>query len=237
MSKKIKFNPVNELAEQSVPPPAPAEEYIPEWFQKMAPFFTKRPEFNVDTGRPNTTVKMCMPFFDSFTMGYIQATWTDIWIEKNNEGTFFYFPAGPKIMSERNIQASSMMPSIDGYYHQHFTWHPAWMPEVPPGYSCLITTPFNQDELPFRIFTGVIDSDTFATSEEMSNIPFLLKENFAGLIKKGTPMYQIIPFKRESWVSEVNSYNIKKQISINQKVRQFMWSGYKKLHWKKKEFN
>jgi hypothetical protein len=236
MSKIIKFNPVFDLAELTVPTPRPAEEYLPDWYVTASPFFTKKPEFDIKTGKPNPTFKMCMPFTDSLSMGYIQETWADIWIEKRNGETYFYFPAGPTIMSERSPHASSNMPTIDGFMPQHYTWHPAWMPELPLGYSCIITHPFNRSELPFQTYTGIIDSDTFFTSEQLSNIPFILKENFSGLIKKGTPMFQIIPFKRESWESKINKYDKDRQISMTQKVKQFVWGGYKKLHWKRKEF-
>ena len=40
------------------------------------------------------------------------------------------------------------------------------------------------------------------------HFPFLLKKNFEGLIKQGTPIIQVIPFKRESWKS---SYSFLKQ--------------------------
>lgn len=236
MTQHVKFNPVDDLTEITVPHPKPAAEYIPDWLQNATPFFTKTPQFSVDTGKPNTTFKMCMPFTDSFNMGYIQETWTDIWIEKNENGTYFYFPAGPKIMSERSAMASSMLPQIPGFCTNHYTWHPTWLPELPAGYSSIITHPFNRSDLPFQVFTGVIDSDTFYTSERESNIPFLLRDNFTGLIKKGTPMYQIIPFKRESWKSSANKHDHKRQLSMTQKVRQFAMGGYKKLHWKKKDF-
>jgi hypothetical protein len=236
MTKKIKFNPIIDLVELSVPCPKPAENYFPDWFKNAMPFFTKKPEFDVNTGRPNTTFKMCMPFTDSFSMGYIQETWTDIWIEKKDDGTYFYFPAGPKIMSERSSTASSLMPAAEGFLSNHYTWHPPWMPELPAGYSCILTHPFNHYDLPFQTFTGVIDSDGFYSSEQQSNIPFLLKDNFTGLIKKGTPMYQIIPFKRENWESAENKYDLKKQLSVTQRVRQHLWGGYKKLFWNKKNF-
>jgi DNA-binding XRE family transcriptional regulator len=237
LSKKIKFNPVNELTELTVPPPKPAEEYFPEWLKKTTPFFTKKPEFDIETGQPNPTVKMCMPFADTFSFGYIQETWTDIWIDnKNPENPEFYFPSGPKIMTERPLYSSKMIPHSNEYYPQHYTWHPVWMPELPPGYSCIITHPLNRTELPFHTFTGIIESDTFITTVAGSNFPFMLKRNFSGMIKKGTPMYQIIPFKRDVWESSVNEYDERRQISITQKVRQFMWGGYKKLNWKKKVF-
>ena len=237
-SKTIKFNPVCEISEISVPAPKPAEHYLPDWLKKATPFFTKKPEFDIETGQPNPTLKICMPFTDTFSFGYIQETWTDIWIDKdsNPENPLFYYPAGPKIMSERPQHASSMMPHSDEYYPQHYTWHPAWMPELPPGYSCIITQPLNRTDLPFHTFTGIVESDTFITAESESNFPFLLNRNFSGMIKKGTPMYQIIPFKRDDWESTVNAYDEKRQKSVTQKVRQFMWGGYKALHWKKKKF-
>lgn len=237
MSQKIKFNPVDELTDITVPHPKPASEYLPEWLQKATPFFTKTPEFAVETGKPNVTFKMCMPFTDTFNMGYIQETWTDIWIDQKPDGVYFYFPAGPKIMSERPLMASSMMPSIPGFYENHYTWHPPWLPELPPGYSCIITHPLNRSELPFQVFSGIIESDTFYTSEQQSNIPFILREGFSGMIKKGTPMYQIIPFKREDWVSSANKHDHVRQLTMTQKIRQFAMGGYKKLHWKKKNFS
>lgn len=236
MSQKIKFNPVNDTAEAVVPSPRPASDYLPDWYKKMTPFFTKTPEFNIDNGRPNVTFKKCMPFFDSFTMGYIQETWSDIYIEKKDGETFFYYASGPRVLSERILRPEDPFPRLDGYLPQHHTWHPPWFPELPIGYSCIITHPFNHFNLPFFTFTGVVDADGFTHSEQGSNIPFVLKENFQGLIKKGTPMYQIIPFKRESWTSENNKYDEKRQLTVTQRIQQFMWGGYKKMYWNKKEF-
>lgn len=236
MPLKIKFNPVNEISELTVPPPKPAMEYLPEWYKKAAPFFTKTPEFSDNSGRPNITFKRCVPFLDSFNMGYIQESWTDIWIEKKDGATVFYYPSGPRIMSERPQRPNDDFPRLDGYLPQHHTWHPPWFPELPAGYSFILTQPFNHFDLPFHTFTGIVDADGFSQSEPGSNMPFVLKENFVGMIKKGTPLYQIIPFKRDSWQSEAGSWDRIKQMKITQIVHQFMWGGYKKLYWKKKEF-
>lgn len=234
---KIKFNPVCEFTSKTVPHPKPAKEYMPACIREAPPFFTKKPEFDLESGRPNPTFKLCMPFNDTFQMGYIQETWTDIWIEHNENGTFFYHPAGPKIMSERPLEISSLLPEVEGFLPQHFSWHPPWIPELPLGYSCILTHPLNRQELPFQTFTGIMDCDNFFSSEPQSNVPFLLNQSFSGLIKKGTPMYQIIPFKRENWQHSANNFDAKKQLSITQKIRQHMWGGYKKLCWKKKKFD
>lgn len=232
---KVKFNPTEELAELSVSPPKPAIEYLPEWYKNMSPFFTKKPEFDA-TGKPNNTFKFCMPFLDSFSLGYIQELWTDIWFEERDGGLYFYYPAGPIPMNERGEQVAKSTPKVQGFYHSHYTWSPPWMPELPEGYSVIITHPFNRNELPFMTMTGIIDADSFVTSPPNSNIPFLLKEGFTGLLKKGTPLYQMIPFKRDSWESEASKYDRERQIKMTQEVRQHMWNGYKDLHWKQKEF-
>jgi antitoxin (DNA-binding transcriptional repressor) of toxin-antitoxin stability system len=37
------------------------------------------------------------------------------------------------------------------------------------------------------------------------SIPFYIKNGFEGVIKSGTPVAQIIPFKQENWKAEVES--------------------------------
>jgi hypothetical protein len=34
------------------------------------------------------------------------------------------------------------------------------------------------------------------------NSPFIIKSGFEGIIEKGTPMFQVIPFKRADWQAE-----------------------------------
>ena len=235
--KTIKFNPVCELSEQLVPRPKSAKECIPDWIKNATPFATKRPEFDLQAKKVNSTFKICSPFMDTFSMGYIQETWMDIYIDKERcpENPYFYFASEPQIMSDRG-ELNQTYKQSSNYYSQHYVWHPAWMPELPKGYSCIITHPFNRDDLPFRTLTGIVDADTFFTSQKKSNLPFLLDKNFSGLIKKGTPMYQIIPFKREDWKSELNKYDSERQNLLIAKIHQFLWGGYKKLHWKRKSF-
>lgn len=236
MTKKIKFNPVSQIASLSVPPPKPAASYTPKWYKELSSFGTKQPQFCPMTGETNKTVKKCMPFFDSFQMGYVQETWEDIWVEEKEGKTDLIFPCKPPIVSSRNPVGYEGFPHVEGFLPNHFVWIPSWWPELPAGYSCIITHPFNQEELPFHTFTGIVDCDSFNVCRPDSSLPFMLREGFTGMIKKGTPMYQIIPYKRESWVSSVNSYDEDKINSAIFKVIQHFWDGYKKLHWNKKMF-
>lgn len=235
---KIEFNPVSKLSELTVPCPKPAKEYIPEWYKNIKAFHTEKPEFN-DLGRSNRTVKMCVPFYDSFSSGYIQESWQDISIELNakDDGTYnlsYHYPTDPPIMSLR--QNSSQINIDNSYYPLDLVWHPQWTPKLPKGYSALIISPLNRHDLPFYTLSGIVDFDSHFQSESGSNLPFLLKSNFTGIIKKGTPLYQIIPFKRERWNSIKNIFNEEENIKEVQKMRQYFWGAYKKIHWSKKEY-
>lgn len=231
--QNIQFNPTSKAAEITIDYPAPASTYIPEWYKKAPLFDSSKPKFDVTNGETNQTIKMCMPFLDALSMGYIQETWCDIYFEKRNGETFFYYPSGPKPIGQR---LESVFPHISGYDRCHYLWHPSWTPQLPLGYSAIITHPFNRFDLPFLTLTGIVDADVFTHSHPESNIPFLLKDDFEGMIKKGTPMYQIIPFKRENWKSEKNEFNENLQLSVISKVRQYFFNGYKKVFWNKKEY-
>lgn len=236
----IKFNAVSKLTELSVKAPRPSREYLPDWYKDIPAFQNGKPSFD-SSGTTDRTIKMCMPFLDSLSMGYIQETWQEINISLNDNGNqqkaFAYqYPTKPDIMGVRN-QGKHKLPIPSEYYQFELMWHPVWIPELPKGYSAIITHPLNRTDLPFYTLSGIIDCDTYNQSQEGSNLPFLLKNNFTGIIPIGTPMYQIIPFKRDEWRSESNEYNEDAQIHYVQKLRKHFWGGYKKNHWVKKRFN
>jgi hypothetical protein len=89
-----------------------------------------------------------------------------------------------------------------------------WIIKTPPGWSCLITHPVGYNNLPIQTMTGIVDTDVLDTPV---NSPFMIKKGFEGIIEKGTPMFQIIPFKRSDWKAEYelqkeneNMFNIEK---------------------------
>jgi len=73
-----------------------------------------------------------------------------------------------------------------------------WLIKTPPGYSCLFIKPMNRVETRFDIIAGIVDTDDYVNT---INFPFILnKKDEQFLIKKGEPMVQVIPFKRNSWI-------------------------------------
>lgn len=76
-----------------------------------------------------------------------------------------------------------------------------WNIKTPPGYSCFYLDPFLFQNEYFATWQGVIDTDKFNTNQDNSQIIFYPKVNHSFVIKKGTPMCQIIPYKRDSWTA------------------------------------
>ena len=226
---------------------------MPEWY-KDSPIFVKNKkdipdsnefvqEENGLAGRQtNHTIKKCMPVFDTLTAGYILKIPRDITVYQSREENsndieykthFAWTEVGA--VSSHNIE------QVEGYPHSgvHLKGLPKflnpWIIKTPPGYSCLFTTPMHRG-LPFTIMPGIVDTDTF---EYPVNFPFEMNEKgFEGILKAGTPMVQVIPFKRDEFVSEVYLYDHEykeKYPDSNINTKNFE-NSYKKTIWHKKIF-
>ena len=100
----------------------------------------------------------------------------------------------------------------------------------------LYTSPLNNFGSPFLSLSAIIDSDKYH-HEYGGQFPFLLKKGFKGVVPCGTPMYVMIPIKRETWVSEVLKFNYEDNVKKSHELRKYIANGYRKLFWQKKEFN
>jgi hypothetical protein len=219
--------------ESFISPPKPAKNYIPDWYKKIN-FANKNNIVLKDNFIPeNKTVKNCMPFLDSLTHGYIQETWTDIYIESISEKEIKYFWSdGPEIMSSRE---KSDLTIGKEFYNFEFIWRSYWSTKLPKGYSALFTHPLNRVDLPFFTMSGIIDCDSFYHST-VSNMPFYIKKGFTGIIPAGTPMYQIIPIKRENWKKNETFYEDMEKKFLNHTVDKRFINSYRSIFWKKKKF-
>jgi len=234
--KDIVFLPRNSLAESLVPPPKPAKFFIPEWYKKIPAIH------NDSVNKPShSTVKRCIPFLDSLTTGYIQELWCDIYfevIEDKSNGTFsiaYNWAESIKPISSRaeDHKTEELLPKSNEFFPTEFQWETQWEPQLPSGYSALYVHPLNRYDLPFFTLSGIIDSDKYPIS---GPLPFFLKNNFTGIIPAGTPMYQIIPIKRDMWQSSISEYNEKKNKKISFNVKKHFYNGYKNNIWEKKEY-
>ena len=92
----------------------------------------------------------------------------------------------------------------------------------------------NRVEERWKIIEAIVDTDTYINT---INFPFILKKRDKQfLIKKGDPMIQVIPFKRESWKMWSGFYYEK----LHSKTQNLLQSGwvdkYKKIFWSKKSW-
>jgi hypothetical protein len=235
-NKKVTFIPGTKDSQLLVESLKPAKNYMPKWFKDMPKEIP-----NIYNTGTDKTGKLCMPFMDSFTSGYIQELPCDLQIVNNGVDD-----DGNDLISYRwfgNIQPCStrreefgsqnMLPNFEGYYTTELHWITNWEPKTPDGYSTMYHHPSNRFDLPFHTLTGIIDTDGWSIS---GPLPFLIKKGFEGIIPAGTPIYQITFVKRENWVSNKINYDEDFQKKHFQNVKKLMWGGYKKFYWKRKSF-
>ena len=211
----------------------PAKNFIPNWYKNIMPVDTK----NIKQLPARLNVKSCVPFLDSFMSGYMIILPMDIAVQKDpitKEPVITWSVKEYSPVGVRDEWSTPNMEAPAGHERSHFVWSTQTSIKLPKGYSCLYTHPLNRYDLPFITLSGIIDGDSMVAR---GNIPFYIRKDFEGIIKKGTPIIQVIPFKRENWVSlenkELESLSIKTQ--EDEVLTTFNW--YKKNNWKKKNYD
>jgi hypothetical protein len=233
-NKKIEFIPSSKDTELFIEPPQSAKKLIPEWYKNLPNFDSKNLEF-FNTGKlASKSLKMCIPFIDALTTGYIVTTWTDIHIKFNLDGSVvFNYPSGPEIIQIRDNVNISLG---EEYYPIEFTWVVQWLPKTPKGYGIIFTHPFNNLNLPFTTLSGVVDTDNFYHTAR-GNYPFYIKKGFEGIIPKGTPMYQLIPYKKHNWKSVIHKFDSDEVSKRDNFMYKMFYGTYKKLFWDRKNYS
>ena len=230
--------------EQSIPgleSPQPASEVIPDWYKRMASYFGK--EYGLKTDKEvyltNTyhvpqTMKRCMPLFDAMTAGYIVKTICDVQITQENGAPFYIWSANYEVITFHGRKQTEGNPVANPNIDPP-KWTSPWTIQTPPGYSSMIVPPMNHHNGIFEIFSGVVDTDTY---NDRVHFPFrLLDWGWEGVIPAGTPLAQIIPFKRDSFQMEMGGEEQRKRANLtNSKIRQHFYNAYRNHFWSRKSF-
>tara|TARA_R100000900_G_scaffold47244_1_gene38051 strand:- start:1933 stop:2619 length:687 start_codon:yes stop_codon:yes gene_type:complete len=208
------------------PHPKPATRFIPDEYKKLKRF--------KDNNLHSPTVKTCMPFLDSLTMGYIMPFDQDYLVDPVGDD-FSVTPANRE-KEDFGFHNQTQLPE---------KWHKVtganagkfinkWLIKTPPGYSCLFIHPMNRLEERFKIIEGVVDTDTYTN---VVHFPFILqKRDEQFIIKKGEPMIQIIPFKRESYKMWSGFYMEKLHSKTLNLMNSKYIDRYKSFFWRKKVY-
>jgi len=216
--------------------PSSAKRHVPDWYKKSPKFIDNGSCPVVATGETesNLGVKTCIPFLDSLTTGYIATLWQDVKVEIINGNTEITWPTEPSVLNGRSPRGMHTLPIPHGHSDAQYLWLSPFVIQTPPGYSVMISHPFNRFDLPFTTLSAVVDSDGILQAGHM---PFYLKEGFEGVIEAGTPIYQIVPFKREPWSSKedpsLKEANKKRQFESTRKLM----GDYKNRIWSRKTYD
>lgn len=245
LEKLIEFRPIYYDTPSYILPPAPAKQFIPSWYKNM-PSYTnedKEPGLSTDPSSiPNTTitnanVKLCAPFLDSLTIGYIYSLNCDIELRNMDNGVLIRWRIPHEIVTTHAPEQIIGLPKPpDSEWSDVFKWYSPFHIKTPKGYSCLFTHPLNRPELPFKTLSGVVETDTYPNAVQFPFHVNKLPKPFI-VIEKGTPLVQIIPFKRENWKNQMLPYD--KKISDQGGFDLFskIARSYKKQWWVKKTYN
>lgn len=237
MSQLIEFYPFKPIPKY-IEPPKPASMHIPEWYKKM-PLHHADNESGLSPSNPvatNTTLKACSPFLDALTTGYIATSVCDIELRKVQNGTHVRWRLPDSFVTIHEKEQHEGLPTPhESAFDDVFKFVNPFTIKTPPGYSCLFTHPFNRWDLPFRTFTGIVDTDTYKGVVEYPFTINRIDEPFI-IMKKGTPLVQIIPFKRDNWKSTHSDFSQDKSDESNYDMVSNIVRNYKSKFWVKKTY-
>lgn len=184
-----------------LPRPIPAVEGLPGWFKAMP-----QKSYSSVLEIEHFTVKKCPPFLDAMTYGFLMPLVADVRVENGvlewdrgevPSGAISTYTRSPLGFHDNSQVAGTPFFEEDSFI---IKFHNFWTVELPPGYSLLVTHPVNRQDLPFVTLTGLVDSDSY--HDNFINFPARWRDpDFNGVLARGTPVAQCLPFKRDLWTS------------------------------------
>jgi hypothetical protein len=210
--------------------PKPASKLVPDWYKNTNSYINneRKPSGN---GTTSATIKKCIPVFDAITAGYIIESPADVFVSIKDGNQWFEW-ANFGLINFHPVEQAPEHPLKTPYPYPK--WNNPWSITTPKGYSTLFVQPFHRESV-FTILPGIVDTDQYTPP---INFPFVINNLlFEGLIPKGTPIAQVIPFKRDTWSMEIgNKKHLQAQNKITQELQNKFFDRYKSMFWSKKEY-
>ena len=175
--------------------PLPAKKALPDWFRKLPPV-DREAQSATNNG---LTIKRCMPFMDALATGWILPLVATVRLEIRDGGKTV--DAGwefDRVMvsnhGQHQVAGNAREPRPPCKFHNY------WTVRTPRGWSCLFLPPLNRPEAPFECLAGVVDTDTYTAPV---HFPFFATAaDGVHVVEKGTPLVQVIPFRRADVLEE-----------------------------------
>lgn len=223
---------------ESIPKPKPSIKDMPEWYKKMEGLLPDSVIEKVGVADPTHpvlgSIKHCMPVFDSLSAGYLLYSPIDLIVSQVDGKPYYEWYSSdesllgwhPKEQAELHpLSNTEMLPK----------WLNPWSIETPEGYSCLFMHPMHREDLPFITMSGIVDTDAYTAPVAL---PFSFKNPSSEIyIPAGTPICQVIPFKRDTWEMKIGLIENKiKAGNQSWKLRKLKQFRYKYGYWNRKSF-
>jgi hypothetical protein len=178
-----------------LPPPVAARATLPDWLRDMPPR-----AYSPTHGQDVRTVKHCPPFIDAMTYGFIMPLPCDV-IMRDGTLSWNWDVPTPSIHAHPRSPISFHVPEQAVGTPMHdparvfVKFNSFWTIELEPGWSLFATHPVNREDLPFRLITGLVDSDRF--SDVGILFPAVWTDlGFTGTLPRGTPVAQCFAVPR-----------------------------------------
>jgi hypothetical protein len=214
------------------PAPVPATRGVPQWLKGMP---MDQPLERQDKAGLETvqvpTVKQCPPFLEAMTCGYLIPLAGDVSFTRDASGSLQFSAQGKIVDTQHPLQVRGS--PIQGTLIVKFI-NP-WVIKTPPGYSTLFLPPLNQFEVPFQTLSGLVETDTYYRPVHFPTI-CLMRPGTGVTLKRGTPIAQAIPIKREEWRSHAVAWDQAARQQIENEMKADRRNFYKDRHWKKKGY-
>ena len=212
-----------------IPEPTPSIKCVPNYFKKLAQTH--------DVGSPfgNGTAKRCVPILDAFSQGFIIPLWEDIIIvTKDGDINLYTHPSKSAGIGTHLGEQLADHPRWNLPYGK-LLWKflNPWIVTTDKNYSCLFTSPLNHLETRFKLMDGVVDTDTYY---DRVNFPFIWTGGDGEFtLEKGTPLVQVIPFKREKYNLSTGLVDNIKAEKTSDNLGTLAKNAYRRLFWHKRK--
>ena len=189
-----------------LPRPILARSAFPDWLRDMP-----SKAYSDIHSRDIRTVKQCSPFVDAMAYGFMILLPCDVSVDR---GAFSWNWDIPQPATQEHPRAplsfhvAAQFPGApfarDGQAALKF--NSFWTIELEQGWSLFATHPVNRDDLPFRLISGLVDSDRFYDGG--INFPAIWKQpDFSGLLPRGTPVAQCFAVPRIPYDVVIESFS------------------------------
>lgn len=224
----ITFTNVSEF--NDLEKPQLASKLIPDWYKNAESYIggEKKPAGDASS---LATIKRCMPVFDAINAGYIITSPADVYVRVENGMQKFEW-SSLNLIGFHPVEQAPTHPIRKPYAYPK--WVNYWAIRTPKGYSTMFVQPMHRESI-FTILPGIVDTDKYYAPV---NFPMVMNNpGFEGLIPKGTPIVQVIPFKRDSWTMKFGKEKqVKEQALVIQNLQTRFFDKYKTMFRQNKEY-